>query len=152
MQRTAITATAIVLFSVAGCQSTSKTPGAKAVDTRIGTLEFVGGYPTQDTIDKAYEQLDVQRATQAYLEFMPMMSVNSIFEAHIRDYGMTAAGDGARFCLIVHHTDADREWAYDRESHIGRLDKALDEGDKRGWTVVDMKRDWRAVHPPPEAK
>ncbi len=59
----------------------------------------------------------------------------------------TAAGDGLRFCLYVHHTDADREWAYDRDSHIGKLDKGLDEASERGWTVVDMKRDWRAVHP-----
>jgi phosphoglycolate phosphatase-like HAD superfamily hydrolase len=59
----------------------------------------------------------------------------------------TAAGKGARFCLLVHHTDAQREWAYDRESHIGRLDKALDEARQRGWTVVDMQRDWKVVYP-----
>ena len=58
----------------------------------------------------------------------------------------TAAGEGARLMLIVHHTDSDREWAYDRESHIGRLDKALDEGQRRGWTVVDMKKDWKKVY------
>ena len=63
------------------------------IDTRIGELEFVGGFPTQETIRKAYNQLDVQRATQAYLEFMPMASVNSIFEAHIRDYGWTNSSD-----------------------------------------------------------
>jgi phosphoglycolate phosphatase-like HAD superfamily hydrolase len=57
----------------------------------------------------------------------------------------TAAGDGPRFMAILHHTDAEREWAYDRQSHIGRLDKALDEADARGWTVVDMRRDWRIV-------
>jgi len=57
----------------------------------------------------------------------------------------TAAGKGARFMLIVHHTDEEREWAYDRESHVGRLDKALDEAKKHGWTVVDMKRDWRRI-------
>jgi phosphoglycolate phosphatase-like HAD superfamily hydrolase len=59
----------------------------------------------------------------------------------------TAAGGGARFMGIVHHTDAEREWAYDRKSHVGRLDKALDEGTKRGWTIADMKRDWRVVFP-----
>jgi len=59
----------------------------------------------------------------------------------------TTAGDGERFGLIVHHTDAEREWAYDRESSIGRLDEALDEAATRGWTVVDMARDWRAVYP-----
>jgi phosphoserine phosphatase len=57
----------------------------------------------------------------------------------------TTAGAGPRFALIVHHTDAEREWAYDRKSHIGQLDKALDEAPARGWTVVDMKRDWKTV-------
>jgi hypothetical protein len=58
-----------------------------------------------------------------------------------------AAGDGPRFALFVHHTDAAREWAYDRDSHIGRLDAALDEAQARGWTVVDMARDWARVWP-----
>ncbi len=59
----------------------------------------------------------------------------------------TAAGKGARFCLYVHHTDAEREWAYDRESSIGRLDKGLDEAKAKGWVVVDMKADWKQVFP-----
>ncbi len=59
----------------------------------------------------------------------------------------TTAGNGARFALIVHHTDAEREWAYDRTSSIGRLDKALDEAPARGWTVVDMKNDWKIIYP-----
>lgn len=59
----------------------------------------------------------------------------------------TTSGDGRRLGLIVHHTDADREWAYDRDSHIGQLDKALDQAAERGWTVVDMKRDWAVVYP-----
>lgn len=58
------------------------------------------------------------------------------------------AGRGLRFGLIVHHDDAEREWAYDRESHIGRLDKALDQAKEKHWTVVSMKRDWRVVFPP----
>lgn len=59
----------------------------------------------------------------------------------------TAAGDGARLMLYVHHTDAEREWAYDRDSHIGRLDKGLDEANGRGWTIVDMKNDWNKIYP-----
>jgi phosphoserine phosphatase len=59
----------------------------------------------------------------------------------------TAAGAGARLCLYVHHTDAGREWAYDRQSHVGRLDRGLDEARARGWTVVDMKTDWRRIYP-----
>jgi len=59
----------------------------------------------------------------------------------------TTGGEGPSFGLIVRHTDAEREWAYDRDSHVGRLDKALDEAAARGWTVVDMKADWRQVYP-----
>ena len=59
----------------------------------------------------------------------------------------TATGSGPRFCLIVHHTDAEREWAYDRQSHIGKLDKAWDEAKERGWTVVSMKDDWKTIFP-----
>jgi len=59
----------------------------------------------------------------------------------------TTAGKGIRFGLLVHHTDAEREWAYDRESHIGQLDKALDEAETKGWTVVDMKQDWKVIYP-----
>ena len=57
----------------------------------------------------------------------------------------TAAGQGPRFCLYIHHTDAVREWAYDRQSPIGRLDKGLDEARANGWTVVDMQTDWKRV-------
>jgi len=60
----------------------------------------------------------------------------------------TTAGAGVRFGLIVHHTDTEREWAYDRQSHIGRLDKALDEAKAKDWTVVDMKHDWKVIYPP----
>jgi hypothetical protein len=66
------------------------------------------------------------------------------------DYEMlewTTAGPGPRLGLIVHHTDADREWAYDRKSPVGRLDKALDDADKKGWVVMDMKRDWKVIYP-----
>jgi len=59
----------------------------------------------------------------------------------------TAAGTGSRFMLYLHHTDSVREWAYDRESHIGRLDKGLDEARANGWTVISMKDDWKVVYP-----
>ena len=57
----------------------------------------------------------------------------------------TMAGSGARFAGIVHHSDAAREYAYDRPSKIGQLDKAWDEAKAKGWTVVDMKQDWKKV-------
>ena len=58
-----------------------------------------------------------------------------------------AAGEGPRFGLLVHHDDSVREYDYDRSSHVGRLDRALDEAPRRGWTVVSMKRDWKTVFP-----
>jgi len=61
----------------------------------------------------------------------------------------TLGQSGRRFGLIVHHDDATREYAYDRDSHIGRLDEALDAAPAAGWTVVSMKNDWREVFPPP---
>ena len=59
----------------------------------------------------------------------------------------TTAGRGPGFALYVHHTDAKREWAYDKKSSIGRLDKGLDEARKKGWTVVNMKQDWKVIFP-----
>lgn len=59
----------------------------------------------------------------------------------------TAAGTGPRLMLYLHHTDGEREWAYDRESSIGRLDRGLDEARAKGWTVIDMKADWKVVFP-----
>ena len=59
----------------------------------------------------------------------------------------TCADNGARLCVYIHHTDAAREWAYDRTSSIGRLDKGLDEATAKDWTVMDMKKDWNNVFP-----
>lgn len=66
------------------------------------------------------------------------------------DYAMiewTTAGDGARLGAFVHHTDAEREWAYDRGSRIGKLEKGLDAAAARGWILIDMKRDWHVIFP-----
>ncbi len=71
---------------------------------------------------------------------------NSDGDFQMLEYSTT--GTGRRFGLIVHHTDAEREWAYDRASHIGRLERGLDEAPKRGWVVVDMKQDWKVIYPP----
>ena len=59
----------------------------------------------------------------------------------------TTAGDGRRLGLLVHHTDADREYAYDRKSHVGSPDKVLDQADAGGWIIVDMKNGWKRVFP-----
>ena len=59
----------------------------------------------------------------------------------------TAGGTGKRLMVLVHHTDSQREWVYDRQSNIGRLDKALDEAVANSWTVIDMKNDWKRMFP-----
>ncbi|MBY5921520.1 HAD family hydrolase [Ferrimonas balearica] len=66
------------------------------------------------------------------------------------DYPMlvwTTEGEGPRLGVLVHHTDKTREYAYDRDSHIGKLDKALDEVESRGWVRIDMARDWAQIYP-----
>jgi hypothetical protein len=78
-----------------------------------------------------------------------LASGNSDGDLQMMQY--TAAGDGPRFMLYLHHTDAEREWAYDRDSSIGKLDKGLDEAQEKGWTVIDMKKDWKVIYPPDES-
>ncbi len=92
--------------------------------------------------DKAGKPVAIQR----YIGRRPLAAFGNS-DGDFEMLQWTTAGAGPRFGLIVHHTDADREWAYDRESHIGRLDKALDEAPKRGWVVVDMKKDWKVIYP-----
>jgi phosphoglycolate phosphatase-like HAD superfamily hydrolase len=73
---------------------------------------------------------------------------NSDGDLAMLEYTTIARGDDdtrPRLGLIVHHTDAEREFAYDRESHIGTLDQGLDEAPRRGWLVVDMKQDWKRI-------
>ncbi|MDO6761391.1 HAD family hydrolase [Tamlana sp. 2_MG-2023] len=66
------------------------------------------------------------------------------------DLQMMQYGDSNKypsFQLYVHHTDAEREWAYDRESHIGQFNKGLDYATENGWTIIDMKKDWKVIYP-----
>ncbi len=76
----------------------------------------------------------------------PILAVgNSDGDFHMLEY--TTTGDGPRLAVLVHHDDAEREFAYDRASKIGKLDKALDAAQVRNWTVISMKQDWQAVYP-----
>ena len=70
---------------------------------------------------------------------------NSDGDFQMLEYTTSAAGK--RFALIVHHTDAEREWAYDRGSHVGKLERGLDEASARGWVLADMKADWKVIYP-----
>jgi hypothetical protein len=77
----------------------------------------------------------------------PVLAVgNSDGDYQMLEY--VTAAEGPRLGLILHHTDAAREFAYDRESHIGKLDKALTDAPEKGWVVIDMARDWKTVFPP----
>jgi phosphoglycolate phosphatase-like HAD superfamily hydrolase len=101
---------------------------------RLSELEFID--------DKAGKPVGIHR----FIGRRPIAAFGNS-DGDLQMLQWTAAGGGARLMGIVHHTDAEREWAYDRQSHIGRLDKALDEAKTNGWTVVDMKRDWKAIYP-----
>jgi hypothetical protein len=105
----------------------------KPVIMRLQELDFID--------DKAGKAMNIEKIIGKRPIFV---AGNSDGDYEMFQY---ATIDNARpsFGLIVHHTDAEREWAYDRESSIGRLDAALDEAGERGWTVVDMERDWKAV-------
>ena len=102
---------------------------------RVAEINFVN--------DKAGKPVGIQRA----IGRRPIFAFGNS-DGDLQMLQWTVAGDGLSFAGIVHHTDADREWAYDRESHLGRLDKALDEGTERGWTIVDMKAEWSRIYPP----
>jgi len=95
--------------------------------------------------DKAGKPVGIQR----HIGRRPLVAVgNSDGDYEMLEW--TTHGEGKRLGLILHHNDSQREWAYDRESSEGRLDRALDDASAQGWTVIDMVRDWRVVFPPEE--
>jgi phosphoserine phosphatase len=92
--------------------------------------------------DKAGKPVEIQR----HIGRRPIFAFGNS-DGDLQMLQWTTGGSGARFGGIVHHTDAEREWAYDRTSQIGKLDKALDAAPAAGWTVVDMKNDWKTIFP-----
>jgi len=104
--------------------------------------------PTIDLIDdRAGKPVGIARL----IGRRPVMAFgNSDGDFEMLEY--TTAGPGPGFGMLVHHTDADREYAYDRTSHVGKLERGLDEAAKRGWVLADMKADWKTVFPQPERK
>ena len=104
----------------------------KPVIVKLPELDFVN--------DKADKPVGIQK----FIGRRPIATFgNSDGDQQMLEW--TAAGSGARFALIVHHDDAEREWAYDRKSSVGKLDKAFDEANAKGWTIVSMKDDWKTV-------
>lgn len=108
--------------------------GGKPVLVRLPELDFIN--------DKEGKPVGIHK----FIGRRPLAAFGNS-DGDLQMLQWTAAGDGKRFMLLVHHTDSEREWAYDRNSKIGRLDKALDEANRQGWTVVDMKEDWRLIYP-----
>jgi phosphoglycolate phosphatase-like HAD superfamily hydrolase len=90
--------------------------------------------------DKAGKPIGINR----HIGRRPVMAVGNS-DGDLQMLEWTAAGEGPRLAVYIHHTDAEREWAYDRDSGIGRLDRGLTTAAEKGWTVVDMKNDWRTV-------
>lgn len=112
----------------------------KVVYTEAGELELLPEFDLID--DKAGKPVGIHK----YIGKRPIAAFgNSDGDLQMLQY--TAAGAGKRLMAFVHHTDAEREWAYDRDSHIGKFDKGLDEAQEKGWTLIDMKNDWKTVFP-----
>ncbi|MGC4002320.1 MAG: HAD family hydrolase [Pirellulales bacterium] len=107
-------------------------PDGKPTLIREPAVEFID--------DKSGKPIGIQK----FIGRRPIMAFGNS-DGDFEMLKWTSAGAGPRFGLIVHHTDAEREYAYDRKSSIGRLDKALDAAGKQGWTVVDMKTDWKTI-------
>ena len=108
--------------------------GGHPVIARLPGIEFID--------DKAGKPVGIEQV----IGRRPIMAFgNSDGDFQMLEW--TTTGKGPRFALIVHHTDADREWAYDRTSRIGQLVRGLDEGPKRGWIIADMKADWKVIYP-----
>jgi len=109
----------------------------KPVIVKLPEIDFID--------DKAGKPVGIHR----YIGNRPILAVgNSDGDFQMLEW--TTAGDGPRLGVYLHHTDAEREVAYDRTSSFGRLDRGLDEADDRGWIVIDMKTDWRIVFPTSE--
>jgi len=106
----------------------------KPVLTRMPDIDFIDDGPGKPV------------GIQKFIGRRPLAALGNS-DGDLQMLQWTAAGEGRRFMLLVHHTDGEREWAYDRQSPIGRLDKALDEAQRRGWTVVDMKKEWKRIFP-----
>jgi hypothetical protein len=106
--------------------------GHEPVLVKLAELDFVD--------DKSGKPIAIQR----FIGRKPVFAFGNS-DGDLEMLQWTNSGKGLRFMGLVHHTDAVREWAYDRKSPVGALDKALDEAHARHWTVVDMKKDWNRM-------
>jgi phosphoserine phosphatase len=111
-----------------------KTRDGKPEVVRMSKIDFID--------DKAGKPVGIYE----HIGIRPILAFGNA-DADMQMIEYTMAGEGRRLGLVVHHTDAEREYAYDRKSHVGTLDKALDRADANGWIIVDMKNDWNRVFP-----
>ncbi len=123
-------------------------PPEQVVGSRVAAkFQFKNGKPDlvrMSEIDFVDDKETKPVAIYQHIGRRPLLAFgNSDGDLQMLQY--TTGGEGRRLGLILHHTDADREFAYDRESHVGKLDKALDQADANDWIIVDMKNDWREV-------
>jgi hypothetical protein len=112
-------------------------------------LELRGGAPVLlklPEVDLVDDKAGKPVGIQQHIGRRPVMAFGNS-DGDLQMLQWTMAGTGARFALLVHHTDAEREWAYDRDSAIGRLDEAWDEAVANGWTLVSIEEDWKTVFP-----
>jgi phosphoglycolate phosphatase-like HAD superfamily hydrolase len=125
-------------------------PPEQVIGSSIKTkFEFQGGKPVLmrlPEVDFIDDKDGKPVAIHKFIGHRPIAAFGNS-DGDLQMLQWTTAGDGPRFGLLVHHTDDKRETAYDRQSSIGRLDKALDEAGQKGWTVVDMKKDWKRIFP-----
>jgi hypothetical protein len=128
---------AAVLASAAAYAQTDPLPSWNAGETKAAILKFVEA--TADPASAEFVEPSDRIAT--------FDNDGTLWSEQPLYWG--TAGDGARMGIIVHHTDAVREWAYDRDSDIGHLEKALDQAPAEGWIVVDMAKDWGTIWPAP---
>lgn len=115
--------------------------GKLALETRGGAPVLVKLPQVELVDDRAGKPIGIQK----HIGRRPLAAFGNS-DGDLEMLQWTAAAPGPRFVLIVRHTDGEREWAYDRTSSIGTLDKAWDEASARGWTIVDMRRDWKRVY------
>lgn len=127
-------------------------PPDQVVGTTFKTKYEVKGDSSSIFLEPAIDQIDDKTgkpvSIMKYIGRRPLMAFgNSDGDYQMLEY--TTTGKGPRFGMFVHHTDAKREYAYDRNSTFGKLDKGLDDAAKRGWFLADMKNDWKTIFPKP---
>ena len=135
-------------FIRAFAEKTYSIPPEQVIGSEIKThLEFRNGKPVLvrlPVVNFINDKASKPGAIQGHIGRRPIAAFGNS-DGDLPMLQWTCTETGARFCLYVHHTDAVREWAYDRESPIGQLDQGLDEAKAKEWTVVDIKNDWKKV-------